>query len=246
MNIQNTLLKSTSDPATSAGGATTGTGATTGGSATNSSAASTAQAAKDAADRFLTLLVAQLQNQDPLNPMDNAQVTTQLAQISTVSGINQLNSTVAALGASMQATQSLQAASLIGHDVVVGGNDLDLSTDKTSGTTDGQGGVSLTGNADAVKVTISDEAGNVVRTLDLGAQKAGDQYFHWDGKTDAGSAAKDGHYTFAVTATASGKAVTFDTLMVARVEGVATSGTGVILQLPRGSQVAFADVKQIH
>ena len=245
MNIQNALMKSTSDPAA---GAASGSAATSGSSSasTTTTAASTAQAAKDAADRFLTLLVAQLQNQDPLNPMDNAQVTTQLAQISTVSGINQLNSTVSALGASMQATQSLQAAALIGHDVVVGGNDLDLSTDKTSGITDAQGGVALSGDADAVKVTVSDEAGNVVRTIDLGAQKAGDQYFHWDGKTDSGSAAKDGHYTFTVTATAAGKAVTFDTLMVARVEGVANSTTGVILQLPRGSQVAFADVKQIH
>src|SRR5207302_1350655 len=78
------------------------------------SAASLAAAAKDAADRFLTLLVAQLQNQDPLNPMDNAQVTTQLAQISTVSGINQLNDTVAALGASMGMSQYLQAANLVG------------------------------------------------------------------------------------------------------------------------------------
>lgn len=244
MNISNALLKSTSDPSTGGGAAAGTTGSS--GTPSASTAAGTAQAAKDAADRFLTLLVAQLQNQDPLNPLDNAQVTTQLAQISTVSGINQLNSTVAALGASMQATQSLQAASLIGHDVVVGGNDLDLATDKTSGVTDGQGGVSLSSDADAVKVTITDASGNVVRTLDLGAQKAGDQFFHWDGKTDSGSAAKDGHYTFTVTATASGKAVTFDTLMLARVEGVSSSGTGVVLQLPRGSQVAFADVKQIH
>jgi flagellar basal-body rod modification protein FlgD len=246
MTIQNVLMKSTAtDP-----GSSTGTGAAAGstaaGAAGASSASDAAQSSQDASDRFLTLLVAQLQNQDPLNPLDNAQVTTQLAQISTVSGINQLNATVAALGASMAASQTLQAASLVGRDVVVGGKDIDLLTDKTSGSASAEGGVSLGSDADSVKVTISDESGNVVRTLDLGAQKAGDQFFDWDGKTDGGGTAKDGHYTFAVTATAAGKAVTFDTLMSARVQGVASTSSGLMLQLPDGSQVAFADVKQIH
>jgi len=213
--------------------------------ATDAAAGGTAQAAKDAADRFLTLLVTQLQNQDPLNPMDNAQVTTQLAQISTVSGINQLNATVAALGASMGVTQSLQAASLVGHNVVVGGHSLDLVTGSAAGAT-ATGGVSLASDADQVNVTISDATGSVVRTLDLGAQKAGNQFFDWDGKTDSGSTAADGQYTFTVTATAAGKAVTADPLMQARVEGVSASAGGVTLQLPDGSQVAFADVKQIQ
>lgn len=247
MNVNNALMKSAGagDSGTAANaGAASGSGAAAGTGST--SATATAQAAKDASDRFLTLLVAQLQNQDPLNPLDNAQVTTQLAQISTVSGINQLNATVAALGASFAASQSLQAAGLIGHDVVIGGNDLDLATDKESKTTLAEGGISLGANADAVLVTIRDDAGNVVRTLDLGAQKAGDQFFQWDGKTDAGATAKDGHYTFSVTATASGKAVTFDTLMRARVEGIASTSGGLVLQLPHGSQVAFSDVKQIH
>ena len=211
------------------------------GSTTSTTASSTAQAAQDAANRFLTLLVAQLQNQDPLNPMDNAQVTTQLAQISTVSGINQLNQTVAALSASMGVTQYLQAASLVGHDVVIGGNDVELA----SGTAT-ESGVELSAAADHVVVTVTDDSGNVVRTIDLGAQQAGDQFFTWDGKTDSGAKAPDGHYTFSVTATSNGKAVTFDTLMTARVEGVVSTSTGAMLQLPHGSQIAFADIKQIH
>jgi len=227
------MLKATSD---------TGTGSTAAAAAaaTTGTASSTAQAAKDAADRFLTLLVAQLKNQDPLNPMDNAQVTTQMAQISTVSGINQLNDTVAALGASMGVTQYLQAASLVGHDVVIGGNDLELASGSASG------GLELSGDADKVMVTVTDEAGNVVRTMDLGAQKAGDQFFTWDGKTDGGTAAADGHYTFSATATSAGKAVTFDTLMTARVQGVVSTSTGAMLQLPHGSQIAFSQIKQIH
>jgi flagellar basal-body rod modification protein FlgD len=140
----------------------------------------------------------------------------------------------------MGVTQYLQAASLVGHDVVIGGNDLDLAGGKA------EGGLELAGAADHVVVTVTDDSGNVVRTMDLGAQKAGDQFFEWDGKTDTGAAAPDGHYTFSATATSAGKAVSFDTLMTAHVEGVVSTATGAMLQLPHGSQIAFADIKQIH
>jgi len=88
-----------------------------------------AAAAKSSAteERFLTLLVAQMKNQDPLNPLDNAQVTSQLAQLSTVSGIDKLNATLQTLAGSFAQAQSLQAAVLIGHDVLVEGNALALS-----------------------------------------------------------------------------------------------------------------------
>jgi flagellar basal-body rod modification protein FlgD len=231
--IQNALLKlPVKDASTNGTGATSSTSGSDGGSA--------AQAASDAADRFLTLLVAQLQNQDPLNPMDNAQLTSQLAQISTVNGINQLNSTVAALSASMGMTQYLQAASLVGHQVVLGGDQIDLASGSA------QAGVTLSSNADSVLVTIKDANGNVVRTLDLGAQKAGTQMFGWDGRTDAGGTAPDGDYTFSVTATAAGKAVTFDTVMNATVDAVQTTSSGPVLQLAGGSQIPLAQVIQIH
>src|SRR5512147_1078567 len=77
-------------------------------------------------DRFLKLLVSQLKNQDPLNPLDNAQVTSQMAQLSTVTGIDKLNATLQALSSSMIASQSMQAASMIGHVVMVPGNRVDL------------------------------------------------------------------------------------------------------------------------
>jgi flagellar basal-body rod modification protein FlgD len=230
--IHNTLLKVATKDAAS--------GASSSSSTSGADASGASQAANDAADRFLTLLVAQLQNQDPLNPLDNSQVTTQLAQISTVNGINQLNSTVAALSASMGVTQYLQAASLVGHQVVVSGNNLDLASGSA------QGGMTLASDADSVKVTISDASGNVVRTIDMGGQKAGTQMFAWDGKTDSGATAPDGHYTFSVAATASGKAVSFDTLMATRVDGVQTTASGPTLQLAGGSQIPLAQVVQIH
>jgi flagellar basal-body rod modification protein FlgD len=96
----------------------------------DSEAAAAADAAKEASDRFLTLLVTQLRNQDPLNPLDNAQVTTQLAQLSTVSGINKLNETVASLSASFAAGQYLQAMGLVDREVVVAGDKLALEEGK--------------------------------------------------------------------------------------------------------------------
>ena len=79
------------------------------------------------AERFLKLLVTQMQNQDPLNPLDNAQVTSQLAQINTVNGIEKLNSTVQGLSGQFVQMQALQGASLVGHDVVIAGNQLAIA-----------------------------------------------------------------------------------------------------------------------
>src|SRR3546814_4518302 len=88
--------------------------------------ASTNSLMGDTQDRFLTLLVTQLQNQDPLNPMDNAQVTSQIAQLSTVNGINQLNNTLLALSGQMDVSQSMPDAALIGKDVLVPGTKISL------------------------------------------------------------------------------------------------------------------------
>ena len=129
--------------------------------------ASAASSTDAAQDRFMTLLVTQMKNQDPLNPLDNAQVTSQLAQLSTVTGIDKLNNTMQAMMASTQAAQSLQAASMIGHGVLVPGTSLSLSGGKAVF------GAELSGAADAVQVTIADGAGNPVRVLDLGARPEG-------------------------------------------------------------------------
>ena len=92
-------------------------------SAANQSATKTASATEQS-DRFLKLLVTQMQNQDPLNPMDNAQVTTQLAQISTVSGVDKLNTSVTAMSSLLLQSQTLQGAGLVGKEVLIAGSDL--------------------------------------------------------------------------------------------------------------------------
>jgi flagellar basal-body rod modification protein FlgD len=218
----------------------TSTSPATSSSTASSASTGTSNATADAADRFLTLLVTQLKNQDPLNPLDNAQITTQLAQISTVSGINKLNDTVASLASAFSAGQWLQAAGIIGHDVVTSGNAIDLKGGSASG------GVSLANNADQVTITINDASGAVVRTINLGAQSAGGQFFTWDGKTDGGKAAPDGHYTFTATAKSGTASVAATTLSVAHVDGIVPGQSGVSLQLAGGAQIALSDIFEIR
>ena len=125
------------------------------------------------ADRFLKLLVAQMQNQDPLAPMDNAQVTSLMAQINTVTGIEKLNGTVQGLSGQFMQMQALQGASLIGRDVVVPGNKMDMDAGV------GVGGFELNSAADKVRVEVLGPGGHVLDTLDLGAQTAGMHSFDW-------------------------------------------------------------------
>ena len=131
--------------------------------AANSSVGKTTTSATSSAgiqNQFLTMLTAQLQNQDPTNPMDNAQITSQMAQLSTVDGVNQMSSTLQALTDSMQTSS---AASLIGHGVLVPGSSLNLSGSQATG------GITLTQPADSVSVTVKNSSGAVVQTLQLGA-----------------------------------------------------------------------------
>ena len=221
------------------------------GSDLKTAATSAITSANDAAsaDRFLKLLVAQMQNQDPLNPMDNSQMTSQLAQLQTVTGINNLNTTLSSLSTSFQSSQSMQATSLIGHGVLVSGSNLTLASGKSIL------GVSLGSDADDVKIAINDASGNTVDTIDLGPQKAGSLPLVWDGVPDPknlDSSGKpvtlpDGNYTFSVTATKSGQALTDASgLAYDSVGSVSTSSTdGVKLYLASKGATTLSDIKQV-
>jgi flagellar basal-body rod modification protein FlgD len=205
-------------------------------SAATSTAASQLQATQD---RFLALLVAQMKNQDPLNPMDNAQVTSQMAQLSTVSGINQLNATVQALSSSMTAAQSLQATAMIGHAALVPGNQIVMAKGAANAA------VELSQPADQVTVTIKDAKGNVVRTLQLGEQKAGIADFQWDGKDDSGAVLADGAYTFAATSVLSGNKSTPTTLSYGMVNSVSLNAGVAQLNVGNLGDVALDAIRRI-
>lgn len=207
----------------------------------SSGAAKTTSTATDTQDRFLKLLVTQMKNQDPLNPMDNAQVTSQMAQLSTVTGIDKLNATLQALSNSMtsNANQSLQAAGMIGHGVLVPGNGIALA----SGI--GLGGFDLTQSADNAQVSIYNSAGTLVRSINLGAQPVGIVKWQWDGKDNNGAAIADGSYTFAVNATQAGNSVAPTNLQFGVVNSVTQDTQGVTLSVGQLAGITMSQVKQI-
>ncbi|MQY51607.1 flagellar hook assembly protein FlgD [Rhodocyclus gracilis] len=208
--------------------------------ALGSSSTKTTSTTQDAQDRFLTLLVTQLKNQDPLNPLDNAQVTTQLAQINTVSGIEKLNSTLTSLMSTYNDGQAMQAAGMIGSKVLVPGSQMTLATGSQA-----VGCVSLASAADKVTVTITDANGTVVQTQDLGAQAAGTVTFGWDGKSADGTAQPAGTYKLAVTASNGGTAVTATPMQIGTVSSVTRTSGGFQLDLGTLGKVDFSKVQQI-
>jgi flagellar basal-body rod modification protein FlgD len=190
-------------------------------------------------DRFLKLLVTQMKNQDPLNPLDNAQVTTQLAQISTVTGVDKLNQTLISMSNAFLASQSLQASNLIGHSVLAGGNTMLLQNATAVG------GVQLTESADQLAITIRRSTGELVKTLNLGAQDAGLHNFQWDGSTDAGGRASDGQYRIEATALRAGKKIAAETMGVGLVQSVSLGGGDVQLNTFGLGAIPLGQVKQI-
>lgn len=190
-------------------------------------------------DRFLKLLVTQMKNQDPLNPMDNAQVTSQMAQLSTVTGIDKLNTTLQALSDSMMSSQSLQAASMIGHGVLVPGKGIDLSKGA------GYGGIDLAQSADNVDVAIYNQAGALVRNIRLGAQPTGLVNWQWDGRDNSGASVAAGSYTFTVDASQAGVKAEAAALQFGMVNGVTQGKQGVTLSIGQMDGIALSQVRQI-
>ena len=212
------------------------------GSTSSSGSTSGSNSAGDLRSNFMTMLVTQLKNQDPLNPLDNSQMTSQLAQINTLSGIEELNKTLQSITGQIDASQSLQAAALIGREVLVPGDR--VSVGNTGQTT--PFGIDLASAADQVKVSIYDNAGNLVRQFDLGAQEAGVQSFSWDGSLDAGGTAAAGTYKVAVAATTDGKAQDATVLTYGQVGSIANSSSGPLLDLGAIlGQVSLQSVRQI-
>lgn len=204
-----------------------------------SSAAKSSSTTQDMQNSFMTMLVTQLKNQDPLNPMQSAEMTSQLAQINTVSGIQQLNTTLNKLLSTFDSGQSMQAAAMIGKNVLVPGSNISLSSSQAVG------GFELQGDADAVKVTIKDANGLVVNTVNMGAAKAGSHLYAWDGKTDSGATAADGTYTVTVEATQGSSKVVSTALQVGMVSAVVPGTNGFQIDAGTGALINYTDVRQI-
>ncbi len=192
-------------------------------------------AAAEQSDRFLKLLVTQMQNQDPLNPMDNAQVTSQMAQISTVSGVDKLNTSINQMSNLLLQSQTLQGAGLVGKDVLVAGSDLVLDdSGKTSA------GFELQSPADSVVVSVKNAAGKVIDTINLGAEGAGRHSFDWLSKDGS----RDG-LTFTVSAKSGTLAVGATPLVADTVSAVYADAGTLAIELKHRGVIHYSDVKAV-
>lgn len=219
----------------------TSTGATT----TATSGSLTTSNASDLQSSFLTLLVAQLKNQDPTNPMDNSQLTSQLAQISTVSGIEKLNTTLGSISGQIDNSQSLQATSLIGHGVMIPGSVVLAGSDTDGNASTTPFGVELTQAADKATATVTDASGKVIRTMDLGSLTAGVHTFTWDGTAVDGSTVPDGAYNVSIAASTNGTQLVAQPLKFALVQGVTKGSSGNLLDLGTYGTTTLDEVRQI-
>ncbi len=178
-------------------------------------------------DDFLKLLIAQLQNQDPLQPMDNQQFAVQLATFNSLEQLISINDKIGSLQTSQGATNQFNAASLIGKSITSNGNTVSLQPGSPSSIA-----YQLGANASRVVVNVLDTSGALVRQILAGAQSAGDQSVQWDGKDAAGNAAPAGLYSFEVNAfDANGKQVTASGRIEGTVTGVKLDGSEPLLEI---------------
>lgn len=191
-------------------------------------------------DQFLTMLVTQLRNQDPLNPMDNAAITQQMAQLSTVEGINQLNDTMLSISEQVDFSQAMSSANLVGKHVLVPGDKIKLGDGVTT-----PFGIDLISGADKLTTTIKDASGKVIRTIEHGPHGAGVHSFAWDGLDDKGVAVNDGAYHVETTATNGPAAVAAQALTYGQVNSVAYTSEGLRLDLGLAGNVALTDLRKV-
>jgi len=230
-------------PAAGATPATTGTAGT--GSTAGSSTASSANSATTLGGTdFLTLMLAQLKNQDPTSPVDANTFLSQLAELSEVQGITALNTSFGTLSSSLVSSQALQASSLLGHQALVSSSTATLASNGATVT----GAVQVPQTTSGVVVNISNSSGALVQQINLGAQPAGLANFTWDGSMGSGGQAPAGQYTLSaqVSGVASGTAVS--TYVNGTVQSVTMGGTGssgLTLNVAGLGSVPFSSVQQI-
>jgi flagellar basal-body rod modification protein FlgD len=192
-----------------------------------------ATTAKEASERFLKLLVTQLQNQDPMNPVDNAQMTSQMAQISTVSGIEKLNTTVERLNGQFVQMQAVQGAGLVGKDVLIQGDRMSV--------VDGipQATFEIGSAASRVKVEVLNPAGRLIDTINLATTAAGRHDVPWPAGKDKPDAAS---HRFVVTAATGTSKVDTVSLTRDKVDAVNTGGTSLTVELERAGRVPYNQI----
>lgn len=208
--------------------------------AASTSSSKTASAAETEKNMFLNLLCKQLQYQDPLNPVENTEFATQLAQFSSLEALSNMESAINTMATYQNSMNSIQTVSFIGKQINSTGNSFNFTTGQTSSLN-----FNLASMAADVVVTIYNSDGSPVRTIDMGAMKSGDATCTWDGKNDDGSTVTGGTYKFKVKATdSSGAAVTAITKTKGMVTGVKYVNGSIYLEVG-DKNVSLSDVTEI-
>lgn len=189
---------------------------------------------------FLSLMTSQLENQDPLNPMENAEFMGQIAQFSTVEGIGNLNESFTSLATAMQSSQALQASALVGRDALI--------TSQVGQLRDGElsGAVNLPSGAANVAVEIVNGSGQLVGQVDLGTLPAGQHSFRWDGQGPNGEALPNGTYYLQARGNVGSASQAMQTLVNGRVDSVSFQGAqGLVLNVDGLGAVKLSDINRI-
>lgn len=193
-------------------------------------------------DAFLKLVIAQLQNQDPMKPMENGEFLSQLAQFKSVTGIDDLKKSVDKMAGAFQSNQALQASSLVGRWVMVSSDKGHLWKDAGMA-----GSVEVPSSASQVLISIKDKAGQVIKQIDLGRQEKGTSEFHWDGLDANGSAYAPGEYDIEALASINGEYESIATNTIVPVDSVIMGkpGTDLTVNAVGIGKIKLSDVKQI-
>lgn len=204
----------------------------------------TSEAEKNQANKsqFLELMIAQLKNQNPLDPQDGAQFLSQLAQFSSVEGIQKLNVSMNEMAAGFRSGQALQATALVGRQVQVPGQFGDLSQGSSL-----SGSVELPVSSTQVNLQIKNNRGELVREVSLGSHDSGNIPFKWDGLDAAGQAVTSGRYQISATALQDGETVSLETNIAVNVNSVTLGKDGeVTVNLNGLGPVPLSEVKSIN
>lgn len=192
---------------------------------------------------FFSLLTEQLANQDPTKPVDNDQMVAQMTSFTMADGIEQLNDKFSDFATSMTSNQALQASSLIGQEVLLQG-DIGYISAEGQGV---NGVVIAEQSVQDLQITIENEVGEIIKTINAGTQAAGNIEFNWDGTDASGNSMPEGNYVVRAQGSVGGESVILPTAVNRHVDSVslAASSQGIILNLDGDVSVTLNDVIQI-
>ena len=188
---------------------------------------------------FLRLMTEQLKNQDPLKPLEGSQFLGQLAQFSTVQGINGMQDALGAVASVMESDQTLRAAALVGHNALV-----DTDTVQLQAGTGMSGEVVATGPG-TITLEIVDASGQVVDRVPVEAAGAGNVAWSWDGTGSNGAVAPAGTYTIRATSGSGTGAQALSTRIAAHVDSVSIEAGGLVLNLAGIGPQPLSSVRRI-